>query len=97
MRLQGETRGYFLFRVGVLVKPHHLPFPHVSRFLGRGGFCPDAKTRHSWHDIKTPTCVGKASANINTNLRTEQGSITVDKGLFEFYKDYFDGIRSFEK
>lgn len=39
----------------------------------------------------------QTSANINTNPRTEQGSITVDKGLFEFYKDYFDGIRSFEK
>lgn len=39
----------------------------------------------------------QTSANINTNPRTEQGSITVDKGLFEFYKGYFDGIRSFEK
>ncbi len=39
----------------------------------------------------------QTSANINTNPRTEQGSITIDKGLFEFYKDYFDGIQSFEK
>lgn len=39
----------------------------------------------------------QTSANINTNPRTEQGSITVDKGLFDFYKDYFDGIVSFEK
>lgn len=39
----------------------------------------------------------QTSAKINTNPRTEQGSITVDKGLFEFYKDYFDGIRSYEK
>lgn len=42
-----------------------------------------------WFGIQT-------SANINTNPRTEQGSITVDKGLFDFYKEYFDGIRSFE-
>jgi hypothetical protein len=39
----------------------------------------------------------QTSANINTNPRTEQGSITVDKGLFDFYKEYFDGINSFEK
>ena len=26
----------------------------------------------------------------------EEGSITVDKGIFDFYKDYFDGIKSFE-
>lgn len=39
----------------------------------------------------------QTSANINTNPRTEQGCITIEKGLFEFYKAYFDGIRSFEK
>lgn len=39
----------------------------------------------------------QTSANINTNPRTEQGSITVDKGIFDFYKEYFDGINSFEK
>lgn len=39
----------------------------------------------------------QSSANINTNPRTEQASITVDKGIFDFYKEYFDGIRSFEK
>lgn len=37
----------------------------------------------------------QTSANINTNPRTEQGSITVDRGLFDFYKEYFDGIVSF--
>lgn len=39
----------------------------------------------------------QTSANINTNPRTEQGCITVDRGLFDFYKEYFDGIKSFEK
>lgn len=39
----------------------------------------------------------QTSANINTNPRTEQGSITVDKGIFDFYREYFDGIKSFEK
>lgn len=35
------------------------------------------------------------SANINTNPRTENGNITIDKGLYEFYKAYFDDINSF--
>lgn len=39
----------------------------------------------------------QTSANINTNPRTEQGSITMDRGLYEFYREYFDGISSFEK
>lgn len=39
----------------------------------------------------------QTSANINTNPRTEQGSITCDRGIFDFYKEYFDGIVSFEK
>lgn len=39
----------------------------------------------------------QTSANINTNPRTEQGSITIGKGIFDFYKEYFDGIVSFEK
>jgi hypothetical protein len=39
----------------------------------------------------------QTSANINTNPRTENGSITIDKGIYDFYKEYFDGIISFEK
>lgn len=39
----------------------------------------------------------QTSANINTNPRTENGSITIDRGLFSFYKEYFDGIKSFER
>ena len=39
----------------------------------------------------------ETSANINTNPRTENGCITIDKKLFEFYKEYFDGIVSFNK
>lgn len=37
----------------------------------------------------------QTSANINTNPRTEQGSITIDDGIYKFYRDYFDGIKSF--
>ena len=39
----------------------------------------------------------QTSANINTNPRTENGSITIGKEIFQFYKDYFDGIVSFDK
>jgi hypothetical protein len=39
----------------------------------------------------------QTSANINTNPRTENACITIDEGLFKFYKSYFDGIISFDK
>ena len=39
----------------------------------------------------------ESSANINTNPRTENGCITIDKGLYQFYRDFFDGINSFGK
>ena len=39
----------------------------------------------------------ETSANINTNPRSENGCITIDRKLFEFYKEYFDGIISFDK
>jgi len=39
----------------------------------------------------------ETSANINTNPRSEQGVITIDKAIFTFYKDYFDKIVSFDK
>ena len=38
----------------------------------------------------------QSSANINTNPRTENTCVTIDRGLFEFYKAYYDGIKSFE-
>ena len=39
----------------------------------------------------------QTSANINTNPRTENGCVIIDKGIYEFYRSYFDGIKSFEK
>lgn len=38
----------------------------------------------------------ETSANINTNPRTENGCITIDRGLYEFYRSFFDGIRSID-
>lgn len=59
MRLQGETRGaYFLNGVHPRLNLTNPLFHTWADFWAVGGFCPDAKPRHSWHKIKTPTCVG---------------------------------------
>ncbi|MDZ4244228.1 MAG: hypothetical protein U1C57_03940 [Candidatus Doudnabacteria bacterium] len=39
----------------------------------------------------------ETSANINTNPRTENGCITIGKDIYDFYREYFDGVISFEK
>lgn len=38
-----------------------------------------------------------SSANINTNPRTENTIITTSRDCFIFYKDFFDGVKSFTK
>jgi hypothetical protein len=37
----------------------------------------------------------ESSANVNTNPRTEQAVITIDRGLVDFYFSYFNKIKSF--
>lgn len=37
----------------------------------------------------------ETSANVNTNPRTENGCITISDDIYQFYKDYFDDIKSF--
>jgi hypothetical protein len=39
----------------------------------------------------------ETSANINTNPRTENGCITIGREIYQFYRDYFDGIQSIVK
>lgn len=39
----------------------------------------------------------ESSANINTNPRAEQTAIHASGELFAFYKEYFDGIKSFNR
>lgn len=39
----------------------------------------------------------ETSANINTNPRTENGCITIGQEAYQFYRDYFDGIKSIVK
>ena len=38
----------------------------------------------------------QTSANMNTNPRTESGCLTISTEAYQFYKDYFDGIKSFD-
>ena len=42
-------------------------------------------------------CVVESSANVNTNPRIENAVITVDTDLAHWYKEFFDGIKSFER
>lgn len=42
-------------------------------------------------------CVIESSANIDSNPRIEQTTITVSTELAEFYKDFFDGIQPFNR
>jgi hypothetical protein len=39
----------------------------------------------------------ESSANINTNPRTENTTITVGADIFGFYKEFFDGIKSYKR
>ena len=39
----------------------------------------------------------QTSANANTNPRIEQASIITERVLYEFYREFFDGINSFVK
>lgn len=49
-----------------------------------------APTRGAYHVIES-------SANINTNPRAEQTTITADESTAEFYKRFFDAIKSYNK
>lgn len=39
----------------------------------------------------------ESSANVNTNPRIEQTTLTHDRALYEFYAEFFDGIRSIDR
>lgn len=41
--------------------------------------------------------VVESSANVNTNPRIEQACVTRSRELFEFYREFFDGIKSIDK
>ena len=39
----------------------------------------------------------ESSANVNTNPRIEQTAVHASRDLFDFYKEFFDGIRSIDR
>lgn len=39
----------------------------------------------------------QTSANINTNPRIENGSITIDKDIYHFYNEFYSGLISYNK
>lgn len=41
--------------------------------------------------------VSESSANVNTNPRSEQTTVTIEEDLFWWYKDIFDGITTFDR
>lgn len=41
--------------------------------------------------------VMESSANVNTNPRIEQTTITHDRALYDFYLEFFDGLRSIDR
>jgi len=43
------------------------------------------------------TLVIESSANVNTNPRMEQTAIHNDKGLHDFYSEFFSGVKSIDK
>lgn len=38
----------------------------------------------------------ESSANVNTNPRCEQATVSIDTGLARFYKEFFDGVKSYD-
>ena len=41
--------------------------------------------------------VAESSANMNTNPRIEQTTLTLNADLYHFYKDFFDGLKTIHK
>ena len=41
--------------------------------------------------------VVESSANVNTNPRIEQACVTASRELFDFYREFFDGLKSIDK
>lgn len=49
------------------------------------------------HQESQTWLVSESSANVNTNPRIEQTAITASKDLFEFYKEFFDGLKTIDR
>lgn len=77
-----------------MVKQLYEKYPEVGRVAV---FKNHSKTILAVNESQDFYFYAALSCNINTNPRTENGAIVLDKGVYEWAKEYYDGIRSFEK
>lgn len=100
----GKIKKFDMYLGEIFPNSYKIEWGMVKRFyeknpdVGRAAVFRNHSKIYAGYNIDDDFYFGiQTSANINTNPRTENGCITVDKGLFDFYKAYFDGIQSFEK
>lgn len=100
----GKIKKFDMYLGEIFPNSYKIEWGMVKRFyeknpdVGRAAVFRNHSKIYAGYNIGDDFYFGiQTSANINTNPRTENGCITVDKGLFDFYKAYFDGIQSFEK
>lgn len=100
----GNIKKFDMYLEEIFPNSYKIEWDMVKRFyeqnpdVGRAAVFRNHSKIYAGYNIDDDFYFGiQTSANINTNPRTENGCITVDKGLFDFYKAYFDGIQSFEK
>lgn len=56
-----------------------------------------SKVTLAGNDAEGCYLVCESSANVNTNPRIEQTAIHADRGLFDFYREFFSGLRSIDR
>lgn len=56
-----------------------------------------SKIMAGMHEASGYYVVSESSANVNTNQRIEQTTLTRDESLYWHYRDFFDGIRSIHR
>lgn len=70
----------------------------VARFGGRLVVARNhSKVTLAWCERAAYFAVVESSANVNTNPRIEQTSITRNEDLLLFYRDFFDGLQSIDR
>lgn len=76
------------FRMQKIAKRHAVTFAIAKNH---------SKVMAGMHEASGYFVVSESSANVNTNPRIEQTTLTRDESLYWHYRDFFDGIRSIHK
>ncbi len=77
-----------------IVSSFYRDHPEAGRFANFKNHC---KVYAGYNEAEDFYFGIQTSANANTNPRIEQASIVTERSLYEFYKEFFDGINSFTK